>query len=145
MRTILIDGDIVLYKVTTACETSIDWGDDLWTLHSDLREARQRFDCWVSDMSANLKADKVIIAISGAENWRKEVLPTYKSNRKAVRKPLAFSALKQYCRDVYKTFEINDLEADDVLGLLAGSPGLGRIKGEKIVVTIDKDLQTPPL
>jgi len=144
MRTILIDGDIVLYEVTTACETPIHWGDDLWTLHSDFKEASQRFDCWISDAVSRLEADKVIVAISGDENWRKSVLPTYKSNRKAIRKPLAFYELKQYCRDVYKTFEINDLEADDVLGLLAGSPGLGRIKGEKIVVTIDKDLKTIP-
>lgn len=144
MRTILIDGDIVLYEVTLACETPINWGDDFWTLHSDFREATQRFDCWIADAASRLNADKVVVAMSGSENWRKGVLPTYKSNRKGKRKPLVFHELKQYCRDVYRTFEMNNLEADDVLGLMCGSPGLGRIKGEKIVITIDKDLKTVP-
>ena len=144
MRTILIDGDIVLYEVTTVCETPIQWGDDFWTLHSDFKEACQRFDCWVSDTAKRLKAGKVIMAVSGDNNWRKDVLPTYKHNRKSKRKPLVFRELKDYCRAAYKTFEFNNLEADDVLGLLAGTPGLGRIKGEKIIVTIDKDLKTVP-
>jgi len=144
MRTILIDGDIVLYEVTLACETPIHWGDDMWTLHSDFREACQRFDCWISDNFVRLGADRVVVAFSGSDNWRKTVLPTYKHNRKRKRKPLVFHELKEYCRTAYRTFEIADLEADDVLGLMAGMPGLGRIKGEKIVVTIDKDLKTVP-
>ena len=143
-RTLLIDGDIALYEVTLACEVPIDWGDDVWTLHSDFKEAKQRFDCWVSDMLETTEADKVVIALSGPNNWRKEVLPTYKHNRKNKRKPLVFKELKDYAKDVYRTFEFSNLEADDVLGLLAGNPGLGGIKDEKVIVTIDKDLLTVP-
>lgn len=144
MRTLLIDGDIVLYEVTIACEEAIHWGDDVWTLHSDMMEAKERFDCWISKMKDKLNADKVIIAVSGEDNWRKDVLPTYKANRKKKRKPLVFPQLKKYCIDVYRTYVKQNLEADDVLGLLAGKPGLARIKGEKIIVTIDKDLKTIP-
>lgn len=140
-NTILIDGDVVLYEVTTACETPVDWGDDLWTLHSDFREATQRFDCWVSGIKQKIKADKVIIAFSSMTNWRKGILPTYKSHRKGRRKPLVFFELKEYANSTYKTLTIEDLEGDDVLGLLAGDP---KVKGEKIVVTIDKDLKTVP-
>ena len=141
MKTILIDGDVVLYEVTTACETSVDWGDDMWTLHSDFREAKQRFDCWVSNMKKTLDGTDVLIAFSSDTNWRKDVLPTYKNHRKGVRKPLAFYELKEYAREVYKTQTLDSLEGDDVLGLMAGDPS---IKGEKIVVTIDKDLKTVP-
>lgn len=143
-KNILVDGDVVLYEVCNACETAVDWGDDMWTLHSDFREARQRFDCWLSDIRMRLDAGRVVVAFSGPKNWRKTVLSTYKSHRKKHRKPLAFYELKKYCHDVYKTYQVDILEADDVLGLLSGSPGLGRIKGEKIIVTIDKDLKTIP-
>ena len=143
-RTILIDADVVLYEVTTVCEVAVDWGNDMWTLHSDFKEAQQRFDCWVKDMKDTLSADKAVLAFSGTTNWRNGVLPTYKNNRKGKRKPLAFHALKKYAMGTYKTYMFDTLEGDDVLGLMAGSPGLGNIKGEKIIVTIDKDLKTVP-
>ena len=44
MTTALIDGDIVLYNVCTAIEYAYDWGDDVWTLHSDVKEGKQRMD-----------------------------------------------------------------------------------------------------
>lgn len=144
MRTLLIDGDIALYEVTMACEYAVDWGDDMWTLHSDLREAKERFDCWVLRVKERLEATSVRIALSGTSNWRKDVLSTYKMNRKSKRKPLIFGALKKYAMSAYRTYQFDNLEADDVLGLLAGSPGLASIKGEKIIVTIDKDLMTIP-
>ena len=143
-RTILVDGDIALYEVCTSCEVATDWGDDLWTLHCDLQEATQKFDGWVARVKERTEADKVVIALSGRQNWRKEVLPTYKHNRKPKRKPLAFKPLKEYARETYRTYEFENLEADDVLGLLAGDPGLGNIKGHKVIVTIDKDLMTIP-
>jgi len=144
MRTILIDGDIVLYEIATSCEVATDWGDDMWTYHCDFKEAKQRYDCWISDMQERLEADRVIIAMSGSQNWRKEVLPEYKHHRKKRRKPMIFKALKEYSNEVYKTYQFDDLEADDVLGLLAGEPGIAKLTGEKIVVTIDKDLKTIP-
>tara|TARA_Y100000114_G_C11740382_1_gene318591 strand:- start:542 stop:1294 length:753 start_codon:yes stop_codon:yes gene_type:complete len=143
-RTLLIDGDIVLYEVSVACEHAVDWGDDIWTLHSDLREAKQRFDCWVADIKEKLMADSVILAFSSPNNWRKKILPSYKNNRKNKRKPLTFARLKSYAKDAYSSYEIDGLEGDDILGLLSGYPGLGRIIGEKVVVTIDKDLMTIP-
>jgi len=141
MKTALVDGDVALYEVTTACETPTDWGNDMWTLHCDFDVAKQRFDNWILNIKQILNVDKVIVALSGDTNWRKDVLPTYKLHRKKTRKPLAFAELKKYCCDVYRTFKYDNLEGDDVLGMLAGDPS---IKGEKIIVTIDKDLKTIP-
>tara|TARA_R100001509_G_scaffold33402_1_gene17647 strand:- start:3116 stop:3859 length:744 start_codon:yes stop_codon:yes gene_type:complete len=137
----LIDGDVVLYEVTASCEQAYDWGDDMWTLHSDFREARQKFDCWVADMNKVLETDQVLVALSDKQNWRKSVLETYKANRKGKRKPLTYPALRRYVEQTYKVSCMPTLEADDVLGIHATDP---KKKTEDIVVTIDKDLKTVP-
>ena len=137
----LIDGDVVLYEVTASCEQAWDWGNDMWTLHSDFREARQKFDCWIADLVKLLEVDEVVVALSDRANWRKDVLPTYKANRKGKRKPLTFPTLRDYATRTYKCAELPTLEADDVLGILATDPAR---KTEDVVVTIDKDLRTVP-
>ena len=35
MRTLLIDGDILIYKIATLNEEPTHWGEGLWTLHCD--------------------------------------------------------------------------------------------------------------
>lgn len=142
-RRLLIDGDVVLYEVCLACEIATDWGDDMWTLHADLKEAKQRFDAWIAGMQERLKATGApVIPLSSARNWRKEVLPSYKSNRKGKRKPLVFRALRDYVLDTYNAPVFDGLEADDVLGLFATDPGAEGF--EQVIVTIDKDLLTIP-
>lgn len=140
-KTALIDGDVVLYEITASCEQAWDWGDDMWTLHSDFREARQRFDCWVTDLLKLLKLDQSVIALSDKENWRKKVLTTYKANRKGKRKPLIYPVLREYVERVYKCVQYPTLEADDVLGILSTDPSSD---SQDVVVTIDKDLKTIP-
>tara|TARA_R100000697_G_scaffold106561_1_gene121012 strand:- start:656 stop:1399 length:744 start_codon:yes stop_codon:yes gene_type:complete len=140
-KTALIDGDVVLYEVTASCEQAWDWGDDLWTLHSDFKEARQKFDCWVADLIKLLDVDKAVIALSDKKNWRKDVLPSYKANRKGKRKPLTFPSLREYVLKVYECAHFPRLEADDVLGIMATDESRMSID---TVVTIDKDLKTVP-
>lgn len=147
MPTILIDGDILLYQVTSAAEQPFDWGDDLWTLHSDASEVRERIDNEINDLKMTLEADRVVIALSGSTNWRKNVLPTYKANRKGTRKPVAYLPAKQYVMDVYQCAQAPNLEADDILGLLATNTGGKRTKkktDKTIIVSADKDLKTIP-
>jgi len=141
-KTLLVDGDVLLYQCTTAVEEVFDWGDDLWSLVSDSRVAKQLLDGWVYRIKDKLEASHVVFSVSGDTNWRTDVLPTYKNHRKKTRKPLAFLPLKDYMKETYQTHCFHNLEGDDVLGLLAG--GYKRIKGPKIIVTIDKDLRTIP-
>ena len=141
-RTLLIDGDVALYQCSTAVEEVFHWGGDIWSLVSDVKEAKQRLDIWLADLKERLEADSAIFTVSGTKNWRKDVLPTYKLHRKKHRKPVAFHPLKEYMEETYRTYSFDNLEGDDVLGLLAG--GYKRIKGQKVVVTIDKDLLTIP-
>ena len=141
MRTLLIDGDILLYQESMAVEQEFDWGDDWWTLFGDLREAQERVDVWLQDIKELLNADKFVLTLTGRNNWRKDVLPTYKSNRKGKRKPVVYKALKQYLIDTYKTALFDRLEADDLMGLLQTDPSNSE---ETVIVSEDKDMMTIP-
>lgn len=137
----LIDGDIFAYERASAAETPTDWGEGLWTLHADANMAIAALDGRLAELKKLVKADRLIVCLTGSNNWRNRVLPTYKGNRKDVRRPMILPVLKQHLIDNYDVFIKPDLEADDVLGILATWKGL---KGKKIIVTKDKDLKTIP-
>lgn len=141
-RTLLIDGDILAYRVTAAAEIPIDWGNDLWTLHADMSDCRDNLDRQIAMYLEELKADDIILAFSPPKNFRYRIYPQYKSHRQGKRKPVTYVPLKAYAHEQYKTFERPDLEGDDVLGILATSPVI--VKGEKVIVSLDKDLKTIP-
>jgi DNA polymerase-1 len=140
-RTLLIDGDILLYGESASVEVEMDWGDDWWTLHGDAREAKERVDIWIADIAALLDATDVVLTLTGDQNWRKDVLPTYKANRKGKRKPVVYKELKQYAIDTYKTVMYDNLEADDVMGILQTDPDNDH---ETVIVSEDKDMMTIP-
>lgn len=143
-RTILLDGDIVTYKIASTQENAVDWGDGVFTMYADAEEGKQRLDDEIESIRATLEANRVIVALScpRSENWRRDVLPTYKANRDA-KAPMILAALKQHLRDKMEVWERPTLEADDIIGIIATSPALH--KGAEIVcVSSDKDFKTIP-
>ena len=144
MRTLLIDGDVFIYQFACSAEVATHWGDDFWTLHADAKLAKQKLDAFLEELKTKLEAQHLIIALSDRTRnyFRKQILPTYKANRDKIRKPIILSELRAYLEAEYECFERPTLEGDDVLGILATSNKI--IKGEKVIVTIDKDLKTVP-
>jgi DNA polymerase I len=145
VKTALIDADTLVYEASLASEQPIEWGDDMWTLHASMAEARFRFDNLVDAIKEATGADTLVLALSDGDNsarWRNRVMPTYKSNRKRVRRPVCYLPLRAYCHENYTTFERPTLEGDDVLGILMTHPRL--VVGEKVLVAIDKDMRTIP-
>jgi 5'-3' exonuclease len=139
-KVLLIDGDILLYKIAMNNEVETHWGDGLWTLHSDANICKADVDLVIDDLGASLEADDYVVALTDSKNFRKDVLPTYKDNRKDKRKPLALKELREYVIKKHKGVVWDNLEADDVMGIMATEP----TEEERIVVTIDKDLKTVP-
>ncbi len=140
-RTLLLDGDIFIYQIASRMEQAFDWGDGQWSLYADQHEAEGRLRDYIEGLSQSLEADAVIIAIKDKENWRRSVLPTYKANREGVREPMLRQPLMAFLSENYKVYSRPTLEGDDVLGILS----TGRIVlGEKVVVSIDKDMKTIP-
>lgn len=147
-RTLLLDGDVYCYQAAAAVERTINWGDDqdddscLYTLHADLDEAKLTLDASIEDLTKLVGADRCIFVLTDSVNWRTSVLPTYKGNRSTTRRPLVLADLRQYARDQYEYWQRPTLEGDDILGILATNNKA--VPGEKVIVTIDKDLKTIP-
>jgi len=137
MSTLLVDGDIVAYQIAFRTEQPIRWDNELWTLHSDEKECKGLIDEYFSLLKQDTQCNNVIVAFSDKENFRKKIYPDYKANRTKQRKPLTLGFCKEYISLHFKTIIKPTLEADDVLGILATGKN---IKGTKIIVTTDKDL-----
>ena len=140
MRVALVDADILAYQAAASAEKPVDWGDGLWTLHCFEQDAVAAFEASLERIKEKTQASKLVLAFSDKANWRKTVLPTYKSNRVGVRKPMLLSFLKTHAEAKYDCRQIPTLEGDDILGLtMTGSPDQ-----PYIVCSLDKDLKTIP-
>jgi DNA polymerase-1 len=137
-----LDSDILMYKAASAAETEIDFGNDVWSLHTDLKEAKAAFEMQITKITDRLGVKEYVCCLSDhSNNFRKVVDPTYKSNRKGTRKPVGYVALCDWVEATFKTFRKDRLEADDCLGLIATKPGN---EGKVIMVSDDMDLKTIP-
>ena len=140
-RTLVIDGDILIYKVAAQVEKPIDWGNDLWTLHGDMEEAKTKLADTITYYELTLLAKHIVIALGAKDSFRKEICSDYKANRKKIRKPVVYSPLRKWVEENYKCYIKPKLEGDDVVGILATAD---IIKGDKVILSSDKDLKTIP-
>ena len=147
MRTLLIDGDLYAYQESIAVEQVIQWEGKpgLFTLHSDVEPAEAAFNSLIKKLQRELKAEKVVLAFSDPDqrNWRVDLYPNYKAHRRrlGMRKPICYGPLVERVSARWDTVSFPRLEGDDVLGWLATNPN---IKGDKVIVSVDKDMKTIP-
>ena len=136
---ILLDGDLYLYRSAAAAEQEIDWGDDIWSLSTDLKDAKKVFDVLVDEVQDLLGTDNLIVCLSDRDNFRHELYPSYKSGRRKVRKPVGYKALVEWAKHEYKYSSEPMLEADDVMGILGTDTSV-----RAFIVSDDKDMKTVP-
>ena len=139
-KVMIVDGDLIIYKITSALEEAIDWGDDVWTLHADLAVGKQVFKQNMDWYKNYTKSKEIIIAFSDKNNFRKEFDKTYKSHRKKIRKPVCYKALRKWVEKHYHFYTLPNLEGDDVIGILATQ----HYKTNNVIISGDKDMRTIP-
>jgi DNA polymerase-1 len=94
---LIIDGDMFLYRASFSTEVEIKWDEDTWTLHSSEKESQHSFDSCLMGVVNKLDKDAAfILAFSDTENYRYDIFPNYKSNRRNTRKPLGLKALREW-------------------------------------------------
>ena len=140
-NTLLIDADILIHKASVQCEEEICWDEEaeIWSLHADLKEAKETLRSAVVSLEEELGGARTILCLSSRRTFRHALYPAYKANRKKGRKPVVFGPLRAWAQTQWESVEWPGLEADDVLGVLATSRS---IPAPKILVSDDKDLET---
>ena len=139
---LLIDLDIIIYRICWACQDETHWDDDVITLSVSKKELEVQLDASLNHYLSKLDTKEMILCASDKNNFRRKILPSYKENRKSKRKPLGYKHLLQYALDNYNCRIMEGLEADDVLGIIATTPD--ESNKEKIILSIDKDMLTIP-
>ena len=135
-----LDMDYLIFSAMSASEEEQDWGEDVWTLYCDHKKARDILFGTIKTIKADiagqlkrkfkLTEDKYefidLCILSGDDNWRKDVLETYKANRKGKRKPVGYPKFCQELMDHYSenAFKWHGVEGDDVCGILMTNPSL---------------------
>ena len=136
----LVDGDLLSYKITSGLEEVINWGNDDWTLWSDFNLAKQLWQQSIGFYMGLTKSKNPIICFSDKKNFRKQLDSSYKSFRKKIRKPICYKPLRDWIEKTHQCVSYKNLEGDDVIGLLA----TGKYKNNCVIVSGDKDMRTIP-
>ncbi len=142
MTTLLIDADMLLYRSCVAVEKDVPFDDTWHILMSSMEDAKGVFYEFLHELKELAGTDDFILCYSDpAENFRKD-LPgvEYKAHRVGQRKPLCYSALKDYTTERYLYCQLPRLEADDVLGILMTN---GTVD-DPVLWSLDKDLKQIP-
>ena len=141
MTTLLIDGDLAIYRAASAVERAEKWDDQNWVLSANIEEAKDVYLGFLSLLWDEFGADaQVRVAFTKGRNFRYDLTPTYKSNRKDVRKPMCLYELREHVESTMACLSLPNLEADDILGIWATS---GKVE-DPIIVSDDKDMLTIP-
>lgn len=153
---VLLDGDVLLMVSAARAVFEENWDDQIYSKVLDLKEAQREVLSYtraVMDTIIDLydKAPEIIMCLSAPSRdyWRRDVLPTYKANRKPSSKPPGYKMLEAWMGkglqggDIsWKAKLVDRLEGDDVIGIYAtGKTFRGR---EIIMASTDKDMLTIP-
>lgn len=136
---LLIDADYITYRSCVSNEIEIDWGNDVTMITSRTTDAVKSVEYELFKIQDSIgKFDgHIILFYSSTSNFRKLVDPEYKGHRNR-RKPCGYRKVINILSERYETLTIDNLEADDALGIYATrEPG-------HIVVSPDKDLRQIP-
>lgn len=148
----VMDADYLVFSAMSAAEEEHHWGDDVWSLLCDHAVARRIFDNKVEDLMKRVVKRypkgtefKIVMCFTDDVNWRKEVLPTYKMNRKGTRKPVGYKAFVKSIMDdpESNSFLRPTLEGDDCMGIIGTCPKLVDCD-EAVLFSCDKDFKTIP-
>jgi 5'-3' exonuclease len=127
MTIAIIDGDVLLYQSMWGCVT--------------IEEGQEKFKEVFDDAMESMFATDYVMALGGPDNFRLDIFPDYKGNRKKVKdsRPSWFGDLKSWIIDNYPGSILSDnCEADDMVRVWATQCKDSNL--DFIVCSVDKDL-----
>ena len=109
-------------------------------LHEPLPFALKIVKNKINEILEVVGADTYECYLTGKNNYRNEILPTYKANRDPAHRPHWYKEIKQYLIDKHDAIVVDGEEADDALGYRQ----MTEPDDHTCICTIDKDLDCVP-
>ena len=138
-KTLLIDGDILLFKFAFRHQKTVTWADGEDTVILDPERAKYDTDVFIKDLVRRCGCVDYLICFTSKFNFRYQVLPTYKQNRANSVPPQMIKIIKDHIRFTHPWQTQDWLEADDLMGIMGS-----RNPGKYVLASIDKDFQAVP-
>ncbi len=139
MKKLLVDADIMVFKIAASNQKIFMWDADTVSEVIDYDQAIKDIESFIKSLHQKTGTKEALFCFSSSPNFRYDVLPTYKHNRKDKERPKLLPDLRKYVEDHYTTKSKDRIEADDVMGILATlSPN------KYIIASTDKDLKQIP-
>lgn len=139
MKTLLIDADWLCFSLACAFTEDNPFveGDKIFNGTT----AKSVLDQKVRTAMEELMTDKAVFYFScdRKTNWRRQIVESYKMNRKGKLSPLGLTPLKEHCTSSYTCVTEPTLEADDLIGIDA----TGKYP-DNVIYSVDKDFLTIP-
>lgn len=121
----LIDGDLVAYRCAATCKEEDPVDVAVYRIDKLMREIVEAADC-----------DEYQVWLSGSGNYRKDINPTYKANRKDMVPPVYLQDSREFLVTEHGAKLSHGVEADDMLGINQSD--------DTIIASLDKDLLMIP-
>jgi 5'-3' exonuclease len=126
---VLVDGDIVAYRAAFSAEGKTE------------EEAKEKTDELLENIIFNTtkRDEDVEVFLTGKGNFRYDISPTYKANRKDSVKPEHLRTIRNYLVDAWDAVVSSGVEADDLIATRATE-----LAYECTIVSTDKDFKQIP-
>lgn len=131
-KRLYIDADVLLYRAAFASQ-NVD------PLTGSRPDARELFDDYLQNILTDTGLFDYSCCLSSRNNFRKDIFPDYKANRKSKPKPEGLSDLRSWVLVHRRGWTVDGLEADDLLGIVATSD-----RDANVITSLDKDMRTLP-
>ncbi|WP_285401054.1 phage exonuclease [Luteibacter sp. ME-Dv--P-043b] len=149
--TLLIDADVLRYQLAFSNTKTIKWeaedGEDAAVSEVvNAEKAKADLEDYIDELLEKFGTRDFLLPLSVSTNFRKDILPTYKANRAGKARPALWYAVDGFLKELWpeKIITREYLEGDDILGILQTMPSPRLAPGKRIIVSIDKDMQTLP-
>lgn len=136
---LLIDADMLLYRIAAGLQEDTDWGDDIVSVTIDMRAAKNVINHEMQRLYETLgTAYHMLCFTDPNKNFRTDIFPGYKAGRG--RKPVGYRKLVEYTFSEYNCLCMPGLEADDIMGIMMTD----KHASNGVIVSGDKDMLTIP-
>jgi hypothetical protein len=142
MKTLIIDYDVLKYRYGFAAQQTVKpvlETDDVVIIADKPHEVCAAVGAGIRRMLRATGATDYIGYLSGTGNFRLDIDPEYKANRKDMVKPYHFGTITDFLIHMHDAIVVDGIEADDAIAIQ-----YLKDPDNQIIATVDKDLDQIP-